>query len=142
VAKGGQNRLRTIEWECCQQLRCAEHLLTIFEPLGAAVLDRIRPQSVPKPYNSRRRYIAVIVVAGGVYQPPFNSRLKFYDCLGGLFRHGVAKHKAAFEAVCVTLQYAMDLGEPIFDVVHHHHDGKRQQQPNRNKRFKEAAQMQ
>ena len=69
----------------------------------------------------------------------FNSRLKFYDCLGGLFRHGVAKHKAAFEAVCVTLQYAMDLGEPIFNVVHH--DGKRQQQPNRNKRLKKAAQM-
>jgi hypothetical protein len=34
----------------------------------------------------------------------------------------------------------MDLGEPIFDVVHH--DGKRQQQqPNRSKRLKEAAQM-
>jgi hypothetical protein len=31
-----------------------------------------------------------------------------------------------FEAVCSTLQHAMDLGEPIFDVVHH--DGKRQQQ--------------
>jgi hypothetical protein len=71
-------------------------------------------------------------------QELFNSRLKFYDCLGGLFRHGVAKHKAAFEAVCVTLQYAMDLGEPSFDVVH---DGKRQQQPNRSKRLKEAAQM-
>jgi hypothetical protein len=68
-------------------------------------------------------------------QEQFNSRLKFYDCLGGLFRHGVAKHKAAFEAVCVTLQYAMDLGEPIFDVVHH--DGKQQQQqPNRSKRLK------
>jgi hypothetical protein len=33
----------------------------------------------------------------------------------------------------------MDLGEPIFDVVHH--DGERQQQPNRSKRLKEAAQM-
>jgi hypothetical protein len=56
----------------------------------------------------------------------FNSRLKFYDCLGGLFRHGADKHKYAFEAICVTLQYAMDLGEPIFDVVHH--DGMLQQQ--------------
>jgi hypothetical protein len=58
-------------------------------------------------------------------QPPFNSRLKFNDCLGGLFRHG---QKAAFEAICVTLQYAMDLGEPIFDVVHHADIHKRQQQ--------------
>jgi hypothetical protein len=65
---------------------------------------------------------------------------QFNDYLGGLFRHGVAKHKAAFEAVCVTLQYAMDLGEPIFAVVHH--DGNRQQQKlNRSKRLKEAAQM-
>jgi hypothetical protein len=41
--------------------------------------------------------------------------------------------------VCPT-DHAMDLGEPIFDVVHH--NGKRQQQqPNRSKRLKEAAQM-
>jgi hypothetical protein len=72
-------------------------------------------------------------------QEKFNSRLKFYDFLGGLFRQGVAKHKAAFEAVCVTLQYAMDLGEPIFDVVHH---GKRQQQWQiETNASKEAAQM-
>jgi hypothetical protein len=81
---------------------------------------------LPRQANSRAR------------QEQFNSRLQFYDCLGGLFRHGVAKYKAAFEAVCITLQYAMDLGEPIFDV---HHDGKRQQQPNRIKCLKEAAQM-
>jgi hypothetical protein len=53
-------------------------------------------------------------------QEQFNSRLKFfYDCLGGLFRHGDDTHKYAFEAIFVSLQYAMDLGEPIFDVVHH-----------------------
>jgi DDE superfamily endonuclease len=72
-------------------------------------------------------------------QEQFNSRLKFYDCLGGLFRHGVDKHKHAFEAVCVTLQYAMDLGEPIFDVIHH--DGmqqqQQQQQQDKNKRQKQ-----
>jgi hypothetical protein len=28
--------------------------------------------------------------------------------------------QVCLEAVCVTLQYAMDLGEPIFDVVHHY----------------------
>jgi hypothetical protein len=67
-------------------------------------------------------------------QEQFNSRLKFYDCLGGLFCHGVDKHKHTFEAVCVTLQYTMDLGEPIFDVIHH--DGMQQQQ-DKNKRKKQ-----
>jgi hypothetical protein len=43
-------------------------------------------------------------------QEQFNSRLKFYDCLGGLFRHGVDKHKYTFEAVCVTLQYPVRHG--------------------------------
>ena len=79
--------------------------------------------------------VSYVDVAGPLASRGFAVEL----CLGGLFRHGVAKHKAAFEAVCVTLQYAMDLGEPIFDGVHH--DGKRQQQPNRNKRLREAAQM-
>jgi hypothetical protein len=37
-------------------------------------------------------------------QEQFNSRLKFYDYLGGLFRHVANKHKYVFEAVCVTLQ--------------------------------------
>ena len=49
----------------------------------------------------------------------FNSRLKFYSCLSQVFRHGVEKHKHAFEAVCVTVQYEMDNGAPIFDAVHH-----------------------
>jgi hypothetical protein len=61
---------------------------------------------------------------------PDISQLKFYDCLGGLFPHGVNKHKHTFEAVCVTLQYAMDLGKPIFDVIH-------QQQQDKNKRQKQ-----
>jgi hypothetical protein len=29
------------------------------------------------------------------------------NCRGGLFRHGVGKHKCVFEAVCVTVQYRM-----------------------------------
>lgn len=65
-------------------------------------------------------------------QEQFNSRLKFYNSLGGLFRHGVDKHKHAFEAICVTLQYAMDLGEPVFDVVHH--DGQQGPQQDTDKR--------
>lgn len=49
----------------------------------------------------------------------FNSRLKFYSCLSQLFRHGMDKHGEAFTAICVTVQYEMDNGAPIFDAVHH-----------------------
>jgi hypothetical protein len=31
-----------------------------------------------------------------------------------LFWHRVDKHRYALEAVCITLQYTMDLGQPIF----------------------------
>ena len=45
-----------------------------------------------------------------------NGRLKFFKCLSETFRHGVAKHKSAFEAVAVTVQYQMDNGGRIFDA--------------------------
>lgn len=46
----------------------------------------------------------------------FNGRLKFFNCLSQTFRHGINKHKMAFEAVCVTVQYQMDNGSRIYDV--------------------------
>jgi hypothetical protein len=45
------------------------------------------------------------------------------------------KLKHAFEAVCVTLQYTMDMGEPIIDVIRH--DGMQQQQQDKNKHQKQ-----
>jgi len=32
------------------------------------------------------------------------------------FHHDKDKHESVFRAVCVIVQYAMDLGEPVFDV--------------------------
>ena len=46
----------------------------------------------------------------------FNGRLKKFQCLSETFRHGPAKHKLAFEAVCVIAQYQMDNGSQIFAV--------------------------
>ena len=46
----------------------------------------------------------------------FNGRLKFFKCLSDTFKHGIDKHKFAFEAVCVIVQYQMDNGSPIFAV--------------------------
>jgi len=45
-----------------------------------------------------------------------NGRIKNFACAAETFRHGMAKHKIAFEAVCVMVQYQMDNGSHIFEV--------------------------
>jgi hypothetical protein len=49
-------------------------------------------------------------------QETFNGRLKFFSILKKQFSHGQEKHKIAFEAVLVIVQYQMDNGSPIFAV--------------------------
>lgn len=50
-------------------------------------------------------------------QESFNGRIKNFKVLYETYRHDVVtKHKLAFEAVVVTVQYQMDNGMPIFDV--------------------------
>jgi hypothetical protein len=44
----------------------------------------------------------------------FNGRLKAFKCLSETFRHGIEKHKIAFEALCVIVQYQMDNGSEIY----------------------------
>lgn len=46
----------------------------------------------------------------------FNGRIKNFACLKQEFRHGLKKHELVFVAVCVIVQYQMDLGQPLFDV--------------------------
>ena len=46
----------------------------------------------------------------------FNRRLKDFNMLSERFQHNLDKHKAAFEAIVVIVQYQMDNGSPIFDV--------------------------
>jgi hypothetical protein len=49
-------------------------------------------------------------------QETFNRRLRCFSVLADTFTHGWDKHKIAFEAVLVTVQYQMDNGSPIFSV--------------------------
>ena len=49
-------------------------------------------------------------------QETFNGRLNKFEALNQIFRHGVAKHKLAFEAICVICQNAMDNGSELFDA--------------------------
>jgi DDE superfamily endonuclease len=52
-----------------------------------------------------------------------NTRLKNFKCLAHTWRHGSLgddrdlKHQAAFEAVCVIVQYEMEIGKGLFDIV-------------------------
>lgn len=46
----------------------------------------------------------------------FNGRLKIFSTLENTFCHSISKHKLAFEAICVTVQYQMEHDLPIFDV--------------------------
>ena len=53
---------------------------------------------------------------GRLRHETFNARLKFFSCLRCQWHHGFKKHGLAFEAVCVTVQYQMDNGSPIFSA--------------------------
>jgi len=46
----------------------------------------------------------------------FNGRLKKFNILSQTYRHPHEKHKFAFEAIVVIVQYQMDNGAPIFAV--------------------------
>jgi hypothetical protein len=45
-----------------------------------------------------------------------NGRLKKFKILSDRFRHPVEKHETAFEAVCVIVQYAMEIDSPLFEI--------------------------
>jgi len=47
----------------------------------------------------------------------FNGRIKSFKILDTKFRHGVEKHQACFEACCVIVQYDMETGRPLFQVI-------------------------
>jgi len=46
----------------------------------------------------------------------FNGKIKLFRCLSHRFRHGIEKHKIAFEAACVIGVYMIENGSPLFDV--------------------------
>jgi hypothetical protein len=45
-----------------------------------------------------------------------NSRLKRFKILSEQFRHTAAKHKIAFEAVCILVQYSLENGHPLHSI--------------------------
>jgi hypothetical protein len=47
----------------------------------------------------------------------FNGRTKVFDCLSGRFRHSTDRFKNCFEAVCVIVQYQIEIDDPMFDII-------------------------
>ena len=46
----------------------------------------------------------------------FNSRIKNYAAMSNKWKQGQKKHKLAFVAICVTLQFGMENGSPLYDM--------------------------
>lgn len=49
-------------------------------------------------------------------QETFFKRIKDFQIIQQRFRSDIAKHKIAFEAVCVLVQYDIENGHPLFAV--------------------------
>ena len=49
-------------------------------------------------------------------QEAFHSRIKRFNCMTDQFRHSMARHGSCFVAICVILQFEMDVVSPIWDV--------------------------
>jgi DDE superfamily endonuclease len=46
----------------------------------------------------------------------FNKLLKDYQILRQEFRNDIGKHKTAFEAVCILVQYGIEHGKPLLKL--------------------------
>jgi len=108
-------------------MKCSIHDTTIWKQSGVAektgpekfgIADRgykgqeklsIKNPRDPKPFRQfKARSLA--------RHETFNGRLKMYGALSQCFKHDLDLHRFVFEAICVTVQYQMDNGSPIFDV--------------------------
>jgi len=46
----------------------------------------------------------------------FNAEIKKYGSMSTYWKHGMEKHSIALSVICITLQYSMELGFPLWDV--------------------------
>jgi hypothetical protein len=109
--------------------RAGEHDITIFRkpggimntiPVGAQVIGdrgyRGEPEKVSTPNRHDSYTAATFKRRAQSRHETYNQRLKSFQILGGKFRHKIEKHKVAFEAVCVIVQYDMENGHPLFEI--------------------------
>jgi hypothetical protein len=70
--------------------------------------------SIPNIYDSKP--VNIFKRRARARHENLNSYLKNFEVLNQKFRHPVAKHKIAFEAVCVLVQYSLENGHPLYQV--------------------------
>jgi hypothetical protein len=88
-----------------------------------AIVDRVYKSKIPEekakltlPNPMDSKEVNNFKSRARLRQETFNGRLKNFQILSETFTHGIEKHKLAFEAVVVIVQYQMDNGSPLYIV--------------------------
>ena len=110
--RGGEHDMTVLE---------RSELLSKLKPGKLAIVDRgyiklahKHKLSWPNPYDSKE--VNNFKSRARLRHEAFNGRLAFFNILSATFRQSEKKHKLAFEAVAVTVQYQMDNGSPLWKV--------------------------
>jgi hypothetical protein len=89
-------------------------------PLGKKAVEdrgyRGEPAKCSIPNCQDTAEVRLFKSRAGARHESVNARFKNYGSLNCNFRHGIEKHKAVFEAVCVVVQFQFETGSPLFDV--------------------------
>ena len=109
--RGGEHDMTIFRQELKQKIE--PHQKVIADRGYISTLDDEKMLSTPNPFDDKE--LSNFKSRARLRQETFNGRLKNYTILDATFRHGEAKHKIAMVAVCVTVQYEMDNGSPLFD---------------------------
>jgi hypothetical protein len=89
----------------------------LFSPLELSPLTAYRGNpKLAKPDALESKELNNFKSRARLRQETFNGRLKKFGALEQTFKHGVAKHKLAFEAICVICQNHMDNGAELYAV--------------------------
>ena len=80
------------------------------------VKDRAYMKKLSLPNNCDSKELGNFKARLRARHESLNGRLKDFMCLDCTYRHAHKKHGHIFNAVCVLVQYEMDLGSPIFDA--------------------------
>lgn len=70
--------------------------------------------SAPNPHDTKN--VASFKGRARARHETFNKRIKDYQIINQQFRNKLAKHKIAFEAVCVLVQYNIENGNGLFEI--------------------------
>lgn len=112
--RGGLHDLEMFRQKLKAKIQAARKKCITDRGFRSKLRDEQACLSLPDPMDSKQ--LGNFKSRARLRHETFNGRIKFFRILSDTFRHGEEKHKLAFEAVVVTVQYQMDNGSPIYDV--------------------------